>query len=113
MSNSDTIAIWPPAVCATHPRRPPERALRILEKAFGTEDHPNVVASLHTLARVLLAQGDHTGAGERLERSVDIQKKVFGTEDHPKVAASLHTLAEVFLAKGDLPGARCGEVGDV
>jgi tetratricopeptide (TPR) repeat protein len=73
---------------------------------FGTEDHPDVAASLHELARVHHAQGDLAGARDRLERSLRIWAKVLGTEDHRSVAASLHALAGVLRAQGDLAGAR-------
>ena len=72
----------------------------------GTEEHPDVAASLHELAGVLKAQGDLQGARERLERSLEIKARVHGTEEHPDVAASLHELAGVLQAQGDLQGAR-------
>jgi tetratricopeptide (TPR) repeat protein len=83
-----------------------ERALAICTKAFGTEDHRDVAASLHQLAGVLHAQGDLDGAKKMLERALAIKAKVFGTEYHPDVAASLHALAGVLQAQGDLNGAK-------
>jgi tetratricopeptide (TPR) repeat protein len=73
---------------------------------LGTEEHPDVAASLHALGRVLQAQGDLGGARLALERSLAIKAKVLGTEEHPAVAASLHALGGVLQAQGDPGGAR-------
>ncbi|WP_437311698.1 tetratricopeptide repeat protein [Sorangium sp. So ce388] len=93
--------------------RPPLRAAErirqghtLLVRAHGTEEHPEVAASLHELGGVLRAQGDLAGAREALERSLAIEAKVHGTEEHPSVAASLHALGGVLKAQGDLAGAR-------
>ncbi|MCB9762776.1 MAG: tetratricopeptide repeat protein [Alphaproteobacteria bacterium] len=83
-----------------------ERSLAIKAKVLGTEEHPSVAASMHSLAGVLRAQGDLAGARTHLERSLAIDKKVLGTEEHPDVAASMHSLAGVLRAQGDLAGAR-------
>ncbi|KYF73026.1 hypothetical protein BE17_36145, partial [Sorangium cellulosum] len=93
--------------------RPPYRAAErirqgyvLLIRAHGTEEHPDVAASLHALGNVLRAQGDFAGARKALERSLAIKAKVHGTEDHPDVGASLHALGGVLRAQGDLAGAR-------
>src|SRR5262249_33154457 len=57
-----------------------ERALEISATVFGTEEHPDVAASLHQLAGVLQAQGDLPGARAKLERALEIKAIVFGTE---------------------------------
>jgi tetratricopeptide (TPR) repeat protein len=82
-----------------------QRALKAKEEIQG-EESTDVATSLHSLAGVLQAQGDLTGAREKLERSLHIYAAVFGTEQHPSVAASLHELARVLQAQGDLAGAR-------
>ncbi len=82
-----------------------ERAVEAKIASQG-EDSADVATSLHELAGVLQAQGDLSGARERLERSLAIKSSVFGTEEHPEVAASLHSLAVVLQAQGDLSGAR-------
>jgi tetratricopeptide (TPR) repeat protein len=58
------------------------------------------------LARVLLVEGDPTGARAHVERSLEIKRQVHGTEVHPDIATSLHELARVLRAQGDLAGAR-------
>ena len=76
-----------------------ERSQAISVKVLGTEEHPEVAASLHELGRVLQAQGDLTGARRALERSQAILFSVLGTEEHPDVAASLKELGGVLLAQ--------------
>ncbi|WP_437728926.1 tetratricopeptide repeat protein [Sorangium sp. So ce861] len=91
------------------PSRAVERIRRghaLLVRVHGTEEHPDVAASLHELGGVLRAQGDLAGARKALERSLAIKAKVHGTEEHPDVAASVHELGGVLRAQGDLTGAR-------
>ncbi|AGP37134.1 hypothetical protein SCE1572_23205 [Sorangium cellulosum So0157-2] len=91
------------------PSRAVERIRRshsLLVRVHGTEEHPEVAASLHALGTVLRAQGDPAGARQALERSLAINTKVHGTEEHPEVAASLHELGGVLMEQGDLAGAR-------
>ncbi|HWU87561.1 MAG TPA: tetratricopeptide repeat protein [Kofleriaceae bacterium] len=83
-----------------------ERAIEVQQKVHGTEDHPDVAASLDFLGIVLLAQGEFAGARALVERAMAIDQKVYGTEDHPNVAASFHHLARVLFSQGDLAGAR-------
>jgi tetratricopeptide (TPR) repeat protein len=82
-----------------------KRSITIQEKLHGIA-HISKARLLHSLARVLHAQGDLDGARENLERSLEIKASVFGTQEHPSVAASLHSLAGVLQAQGDLDGAR-------
>ena len=82
-----------------------ERSLAISARVLGTEEHPDVAASMHELALLLHAQGDLGGAKTTLERALAIQIKVYGTEQHPSVATSLHSLAGVLKDQGDLGGA--------
>ncbi|WP_441286359.1 tetratricopeptide repeat protein [Sorangium sp. KYC3313] len=93
--------------------RPPSRAAErirrghaLLVRVHGTEEHPSVAASLHTLGSVLMAQGDLAGARRAQERSLAIDAKVHGTEEHPSVAGPLHELGGVLMVQGDLAGAR-------
>jgi tetratricopeptide (TPR) repeat protein len=78
----------------------------LLVRTLGTEEHPDVAASLHELGGLLLAQGDLARARTALERSHAILTKMLGTEEHPDVAASLHLFGGVLMAQGDLAGAR-------
>ncbi|WP_159397190.1 tetratricopeptide repeat protein [Sorangium cellulosum] len=78
----------------------------LLVQSLGTEQHPDVAASLHVLGIVLRAQGDLAGARHALECSRGIWVKVYGTEEYPEVASSLHALGVVLQAQGDLAGAR-------
>jgi tetratricopeptide (TPR) repeat protein len=75
-----------------------ERSLEIQRKVHGTEDHPDVAASLYQLARVLRAEGDLDGAYTRLVHFLEIKRKVHGSENDPDVAVSLHELAGVLRA---------------
>ncbi|KYF87988.1 hypothetical protein BE20_02825 [Sorangium cellulosum] len=90
------------------PSRAVERIRRghsLLVRVHGTEEHPEVAASLHELGTVLRAQGDLVGAHQTLERSLAIKTNVHGTEEHPEVAASLHELGGVLMEQGDLGSA--------
>ena len=79
---------------------------RLLVRAHGTEEHPDVAAALHNLGRVLHARGDLDGARNAFERALTISAKVLGTEEHPDVAAALQSFGVVLMAQGDLLGAR-------
>ncbi|AUX41105.1 hypothetical protein SOCE26_025100 [Sorangium cellulosum] len=76
-----------------------QRALAIREKALGRE-HPQVATSLHDLAGLYLAKGDHARAEPLYLRALAIREKALGSE-HPDVATSLHNLAWLYQAKGD------------
>ena len=78
-----------------------ERALEIKATVFGTEEHPNVAASLHALARVLQAQGDLPGARAKLERVLEIKARVYGSRDHYSTAISEMNLGFLMLEQGD------------
>ncbi|CAN0434449.1 unnamed protein product [Pylaiella littoralis] len=75
------------------------RSLAIKEKALGLE-HPDVAASLNTLAELRRAQGKYLEAIPLCLRSLTIRTKTQGLE-HPNVAQSLNTLAELYRAQGD------------
>jgi tetratricopeptide (TPR) repeat protein len=81
-----------------------ERALRIREKVLGPE-HPDTALSLDSLASVLMAQRDLSGAQSLYERALAINEKVFGPE-HAVTALSLGSLGTVFEVRGDLTGAQ-------
>lgn len=83
-----------------------ERALEVWKKVLGTEEHPDVAASLYELAKVLQALGELTEARRHLELFLEIKKEVLGTEEHPDVAISLTVLAIVLQAQGELAEAR-------
>jgi len=81
-----------------------ERALLVREQALGPE-HPDVAATLNSLAYLLHLDGDHAAAGELAERGLRIREKAFGLQ-HPAVAASAINSAEVLLATGNVAAAR-------
>jgi tetratricopeptide (TPR) repeat protein len=56
-----------------------QKALEIREKAFGLV-HPDVAASLHNLALLYQAMGDHAKAEPLFRRSVEINEKIFSAE---------------------------------
>jgi CHAT domain-containing protein/Tfp pilus assembly protein PilF len=61
-----------------------QRALAIREKALGP-DHPDVAASLNTLANLYVKQGRYADAEPLTKRALAIREKAFGP-DHPNVA---------------------------
>lgn len=56
-----------------------QKVLEMREKAFGPI-HPDVAASLHNLALLYQAMGDHARAESLFRRSVEINEKIFGAE---------------------------------
>ena len=69
-----------------------ERSLAIRLKVHGTEEHPDVAASLHNMGAVLQAQGRYAEAATHYERSLAIYIKVHGTEEHSDVARTRRNL---------------------
>ena len=69
-------------------------------KVHGTEEHPEVAASLNNIGAVLESQGRYTEASAHYERSLAIKLKVHGTEEHPDVALSLNNMGTVLFAQG-------------
>jgi tetratricopeptide (TPR) repeat protein len=67
-------------------RKAIERSLAIKVKVYGTEEHPNVVASLYELGNVLEAIGSFGGACSKFERALSIADKCHGTRDHYRSA---------------------------
>ena len=85
-----------------------ERALKIDEKALGTE-HTSVATMANNLGSVLKDQGDLEGAKRCFERALKIDEKALGTE-HTSVAIDVNNLGLVLQDQGDLEGAkRCFE----
>ncbi|WP_159396863.1 CHAT domain-containing protein [Sorangium cellulosum] len=76
------------------------QAITLLEDAVGRW-HPEVAASLHNLALLYRAKGDHARAEPLVERALAI----FRTElepSHPSIKTSLDLLAGLHLTKADL-----------
>jgi tetratricopeptide (TPR) repeat protein len=81
-----------------HAEPPLTRALAIQEKMLGPE-HPDIVLSLITLARLYQDQSRYAETESLLQRAIAIQKKVLGPE-HPYVAANLNNLAVLYYMRG-------------
>ncbi len=81
-----------------------ERALKIVEKAFGP-DHPNVASCVNNLGSVLKDLGHLPDAKASFERALRIGEKAFGPDD-PQVAIYVNNLGSVLQDLGDLPGAK-------
>jgi tetratricopeptide (TPR) repeat protein len=81
-----------------------ERGLAIREKALGPE-HPDIAASLDSLALLLQDQGDLAAARPLLERALATCEKALGP-DHLNTASSLNNLAGVLREQGDLAAVR-------
>lgn len=76
-----------------------ERALVILEKAFGAK-HPHVGTVLNLLALSHQAKGDYMRAEPLFQRALVIYEKAFG-EKNRDVATATGNLAGLYAAKGD------------
>jgi CHAT domain-containing protein/tetratricopeptide (TPR) repeat protein len=76
-----------------------QRATDLARSHLG-EVHPGYAASLHNLAFVYHALGDHAAALPLLERAGKIALAALG-ENHPFYAESLHKLAVAHVAMGD------------
>src|SRR6185295_14367288 len=70
----------------------------ISEKALGP-DHPDVAASLHSLAEIYRTQGAYAQAEPLLQRALGISEKTFGP-DHSHASKLLHSLAEIYRTQG-------------
>ena len=81
-----------------------KQALIIRETVLG-DHHRDTLASLETLAHVLLAQADEEGARTLHERILAVREAQFGAE-HPETAKTLRALAGVLHNQGDLDKAR-------
>jgi tetratricopeptide (TPR) repeat protein len=81
-----------------------KQAVVIRETVLG-DRHPDTLATLETLAHVLLARADEEGARTLHERILAIREAQFGAE-HPETAKSLRALAGVLHNEGDLTKAR-------
>jgi tetratricopeptide (TPR) repeat protein len=69
----------------------PFKALAIREKALGPE-HPDVAASLNSLAELYQAQGQYAKAEPLYDRALAILEGALGPE-HPNVATCLENYA--------------------
>jgi len=76
-----------------------KQALSAAKPAFG-RDHPNMAATLNSLAKLYQAQGKYAEAGPLFERSLEITKAALG-EDHRNVAEALNNLAGLYRAQGN------------
>jgi tetratricopeptide (TPR) repeat protein len=81
-----------------------ERALRIIEKAFGL-DNLNVAPIATNLGLVLQALGDFQEARKCSERALKIDEKAF-CQNHPNVATDVNNLGMVLQAMDDFQEAR-------
>ncbi|KAM0182352.1 hypothetical protein ACHAPF_001242 [Botrytis cinerea] len=77
-----------------------EQVVKIRE-TIQAEDHPDRLASQHTLAGAYEANGQIKEAVALLEQVVKIEETTL-TEDHPSRLASQHTLAGVYRANGQI-----------
>ena len=75
-----------------------ERALSIRVKVFGP-DHPHTAESLHNLASLWQAQGDHETARPLFERALTINEKTIGPE-HQRTNQTRSKLARLRLSQG-------------
>ncbi|WP_437758328.1 CHAT domain-containing protein [Sorangium sp. So ce1389] len=80
-----------------------ERVLGLREKALGKE-HPEVAASLDSLAALYTAKEDYARAEPLYRRALAIREKALGPE-HPDVATLHKNRAALYQARGDAPGA--------
>jgi tetratricopeptide (TPR) repeat protein len=70
-----------------------------IRKQLSVPVHPDVAASLHTLALLYRDQGRYSKAEPLYSESLEMRKQLFG-EAHPDVAASLHNLGIFYLDQG-------------
>ena len=75
-----------------------KRSLAIREKALGP-DHPDVAASLNSLAAMYQVQGRYADAEPLYKRSLAIREKALGP-GNPYLAESLNNLAVLYKAQG-------------
>lgn len=75
-----------------------QQALVVAESTLGPE-HPNVAASLNSLARLHKSLGRHAQAEQHYRRALAIYEKALGPE-HPYVATTLNNLAQLYDDKG-------------
>jgi CHAT domain-containing protein/Tfp pilus assembly protein PilF len=75
-----------------------QRVLSIREKDLGS-DHPDVAASLNSLAGLYQDQGRYNDAEPLYKRSLAIREKAFGP-NHSDVANSLNNLATLYYSQG-------------
>ena len=78
---------------------PCQRALAIVEKAFGGE-HPNVASVLGQFAMLYQAKGKYAKAEPLYQRALAIYEKALGSE-HQMVATALNNLGLLYEDKGD------------
>src|SRR5262249_48938933 len=76
----------------------------ICEKTLGPE-HPRTARSLNNIGRVLISEGDFTGAWPLVERALSIYEKALGPE-HPDTAPCLNNFARLLHQQGDFTRAR-------
>ncbi len=75
-----------------------ERALKIVEKAYG-ENHPAAAACLSNIGAALYGQSDFTGAQAYYDQALAIEEAHYGSE-HPNVALRLDSLGEALRKMG-------------
>jgi tetratricopeptide (TPR) repeat protein len=83
-----------------------ERQLEVAREraASGTDNQPEVAASLVNLAVVRRAQGDVAGALQLQQEALAVREKQLGPE-HPDVATSLNSIAALYSAQDDYAAA--------
>ena len=70
-------------------------AIAILENSLD-RDHPRMASSLHGLAEVYAAQGEHAAADALWRRALQIRQAALGP-GHPQVAATLEQISALYV----------------
>ncbi|KAI5846544.1 hypothetical protein DFP73DRAFT_494697, partial [Morchella snyderi] len=76
-----------------------ERLLAGREKSLG-KDHPDTLATVHSMASVFSKQGEYGKALEWYERALAGKEKSLG-KDHPSTLTTVHSMALVFDNQGE------------
>ncbi|KAI5849924.1 hypothetical protein BZA05DRAFT_63506 [Tricharina praecox] len=76
-----------------------QQALDGCEKALG-KDHPDTLATVHSIAITYDNQGDYHKALEWFQRALDGREKALG-KDHHYTLATVHNMANTFHQQGD------------
>ena len=76
-----------------------EKILALTKEKHG-EEHAETVDAMHTLARLVNCNGDHSRDERLWQRTLAIEEKLFG-KDSPEEARSLRTLANLTSFRGE------------
>jgi tetratricopeptide (TPR) repeat protein len=72
-----------------------ERVMIIQRSLYEDEMHPKIAQTLHDIAAVSLATGDHTEALLLYRESLSMKKRSHGT-NHPEIALTLHQIGVLY-----------------